>query len=282
MDQILEFINIDNRLEFLISFDYCTGDPLYTCAQWGDLYQELGEYGNEPTILNGDGDFDEDGYPDNHIWNSFANDTYSAYALIDHHMVVRYLFDMPSLYQFQYNFIPILLDLMEGCMDENACNYNSSAVYDDGSCFYQEECTNCNEYISQLACNADAQCMWMGDHCAENSGNCSQFSAQLECIAESGCFWMGDHCMTGSACSDPIAENFNPMAGATGVDDNSTCIYSPYLEFGCTYPPANNFNVDARVDDGSCEFSFNDVNADGIVDILDIIIILTELIEDEN
>ena len=108
MDEIIEFIDQDDRLEFLISFDFCTGDPLYTCEQWGNLYQELGDYGNYPTILNGDSDLDDDGMPDNHIWYSLANETYSAYALIDHHMVVRYLFDMPNYYQFLYNNIPIL------------------------------------------------------------------------------------------------------------------------------------------------------------------------------
>ncbi len=279
MDQILEFTNSNDQLEFLVSFDYCTGDPLFTCAQWGALYQELGDYGNLPTILNGDMDFDGDELPDNHLWNSFANDTYSAYVLIDHHMVVRYMFDMPNLYQFQYNYFPTLLNLMNGCTDSSACNYNPSAVYEDNSCIYQEECSDCNEYVSQLTCNNHALCMWMGDHCVENSGSCSQFSAQLECIAEPGCFWMGDHCMPGSTCFDPIAENFNPMAGATGLDDNTTCIYSPYLEFGCIYENANNYNPNARVDDGSCEFNYTDVNADGIVDILDIVIILSSLIE---
>ena len=282
MDQILEYFNQDDHLEFLVNFDFCSGEsPTFNCEEWGSLYQEFGEYGNQPTILNGDTDLDNDGMPDNYIWNSFANDTYSAYALIDHQMVIRYLFDMPNYYQFIYNYVPILLDNMNGCMNMAACNFSEAAVYDDGSCQYMEECNSCSEYINQLSCNGDPLCMWMGNHCADNTGSCSQFSAQLECIAESGCFWMGDHCMTGSSCFDPVADNFNPMAAATGLEDNSNCIYSPYLEFGCTYPPANNFNPEARVDDGSCEFSYNDVNADGIVDILDIIIILTSLIEPE-
>ena len=281
MDEIIEFIDQDDRLEFLISFDFCTGDPLYTCEQWGNLYQELGEYGNYPTILNGDSDLDGDVMPDNHIWYSLANETYSAYALIDHHMVVRYLFDMPNYYQFLYNYIPILIDEMEGCTSISACNFNESAVYDDGSCIFMEDCTDCSEFTSQLSCNENIQCMWMGDQCTDNTSSCSQYDTQLECIAETGCFWMGDHCMPGSACADPIAENFNPMAEAMGASDNSECIYSPFLEFGCTYPAAINFNVEAHIDDGSCEFSYNDVNGDGIVDILDIVIILTELIESE-
>ncbi len=282
MDQILQFTNTNEHLEFLVNFDDCTGaNPVYTCQEWGNLYQELGEYGNYPTILNGDDDLNQDGNPDHHIWNSFANNAYSAYAMIDHHMVVRYLFDMPNLYQFQYNYIPTLINTMYGCMDQSACNYNQTAVYDDGSCQYMEECNDCNEFFSQLTCNQISDCMWMGNHCVENSGLCSNYLSHLECIEQPGCFWMGDHCMQGSSCFDPIAENFNPMAAATGLDDNTTCIYSPYIEFGCTYPHAVNFNPDAIVDDASCQFSYNDVNADGIIDILDIVIILLAIIDSQ-
>ena len=81
MDQVLEYINNNQQLEFLVNFDYGTGDfPVYNCNEWGELYQELGEHGNEPTILNGDSDLNNDGIADHHIWNSFANETYSAYV----------------------------------------------------------------------------------------------------------------------------------------------------------------------------------------------------------
>ena len=41
-----------------------------------------------------------------------AGNSYSAYVMIDHHMVVRYLFDIPDLFQFQYNFLASLLYLL--------------------------------------------------------------------------------------------------------------------------------------------------------------------------
>ena len=96
----------------------------------------MGEFGNDPMILNGDEDLDGDGYPDHHIWNTLAGNTYSAYAFIDHNMVVRHLFETPNLNEFQNNYIPNLLDGIYGCTDENASNYDDSAGIDDGSCEY--------------------------------------------------------------------------------------------------------------------------------------------------
>ena len=192
-------------------------------------------------------------------------------------MVLKYKFDIPNLYDFQYIYIPNLLDGMYGCIDSEACNYEAGAVIDDQSCLYDNECSQCDDALNQNECMLIDGCMWMGDHCTENSGSCSQFSAQLECIAEPGCFWMGDHCMPGSTCFDPIAENFNPMAGATGLDDNTTCNYSPYLEFGCIYENANNYNPNANID--ITDMFLNNKNAKELVYGSDVIIDATDNIE---
>ena len=138
MDELLEYINENEHLKFIVSLDNNEINPmLYNCTEWGDLYSEYGDFGNDPMILNGDEDLDGDGYPDNHIWNTLSTaTTYSAYAFIDHNMVVRYMFDTPNLYDFQNNYIPNLLDGIYGCTDENASNYDVSAGIDDGSCEY--------------------------------------------------------------------------------------------------------------------------------------------------
>ena len=138
MDELLEDINGNEHLKFIVSLDYNEVDPmLYNCSEWGDLYSELGEFGNDPMILNGDDDLNDDGYPDHYIWNTFSPaTTYSAYAFIDHNMVVRYMFDSPNVYNFQYDIFPSLLGDLYGCTDENASNYDDSAGIDDGSCNY--------------------------------------------------------------------------------------------------------------------------------------------------
>ncbi len=270
MDDIIEFIDQNDYVKFIVSLDYIDIEPsYYSCQEWGNLYSELGNYGNDPLILNDD--------PDQKIWNMFAGSTYSAYALIDHNMTLRYKFDMPNIYDFQYNYIPSLLDELYGCIDSEACNYDENAGVDDGSCEYGESCLDCADFFSQLDCMSIPGCMWMGDHCMESSDNCMTFQNELDCLNAGGCYWMGDHCMAGDSCTDPIAYNYNPIADLLGENDGS-CIYSPYINFGCTYESALNFNNESNVDNGTCEYDFTDLNGDGDVNLLDILYIVNSIL----
>ena len=208
----------------------------------------------------------------------FAGSTYSSYAFIDHNMVLRYKFDMPNLYDFQYIYIPSLIDSMYGCTDSNACNYDESAVIDNESCQFGDACSDCENAQAQLECMQIDGCMWMGDHCMESSDNCMDFENQFDCMNQDSCYWMGDHCMSGSSCTDPIAFNYNPIADVLGDGDDSTCQYSSFLNFGCTYSNAINYDASANIDDGSCEYILADINNDGLIDILDIIQIVNIVI----
>ena len=116
--------------------------------------------------------------------------------------------------------------------------------------------------------------MWMGDHCMESNDECMSFDKQLDCMNQEGCYWMGDHCMAGANCTDPIAFNYNPIADLLGEGDNSTCQYSSFINFGCTYENAINFNESANVDDGSCEYLSGDVNSDDILNVGDIVLLV--------
>ncbi len=62
----------------------------------------------------------------------------------------------------------------EGCTDQNACNYLSSATIDDGSCEYNS-CLGCTD---QFACNYDpdasiddGSCDY-GEYCWDGSQRC--------------------------------------------------------------------------------------------------------------
>jgi hypothetical protein len=271
MDELIEVIEDYDEIQFVVSLDYSSNETdLYSCEEWKGLYIELGEYDNNPLILNGD--------PGHHIWNMFAGSTYSAYAFIDHNMILRYKFDMPNLYDFQYNYIPELVDAMYGCIDINACNYNENSVIDDESCQYDNECINCDDAENQLSCMDLDGCMWMGDHCMASNDNCMDFDNEFDCMNDTGCYWMGNHCMAGSNCMDPIAFNYNPIADALGTGDNSTCQYSSFINFGCTYIEAMNYNPNVNVDDGSCEYTFADLNGDGIINIIDVVQLVSIII----
>ena len=129
MDELIEFIKEYNDIQFLVSLDYNiegyqTDQEYYSCFEWAGLYTDLGSYDNNPLILNGD--------PEHHIWHMFSGTTYSAYAFIDHNMIVRYLLDEPNLNDFKFNYIPELLLEKYGCVDfEDVCmpgdiNFDSS------------------------------------------------------------------------------------------------------------------------------------------------------------
>ena len=272
MDELIEVIEEYEELEFLVSLDYSSNpSDEYSCNEWAVLYSNLGQYNNNPLILDGD--------PDHHIWNMFAGPTYSAYAFIDHNMVLKYKFDMPNLYDFQYTYIPNLIDSMYGCTDSNACNYEINSAYDDGSCNYEDECNACQDAENQLICMDIDGCMWMGDHCMESNDNCMSYNDEFNCMNNEACYWMGDHCMSGSNCTDPIAYNYNPIADMLGEGDNASCQYSSFINFGCTYEDAINFDPLANVDDGSCQYMYGDTNKDGSVNIFDIIEIVNIIME---
>ena len=135
----MNYTNQNEDIEYIVSLDYSLEEfSDFQCLEWGNLYEELGTYGNDPLILNGDTDFDSNGDYDHYIWNMFAGSTYSSYAIIDHNMVVRYLFDEPHLDNFQNIYLPGLVDEMYGCTDLDAINYDSNSVYDNNSCIYSD------------------------------------------------------------------------------------------------------------------------------------------------
>lgn len=101
-----------------------------------------------------------------------------------------------------------------GCTDPVACNYDTTATVDDGSCEY-----GCEGCADPNACNYDPNA--------------------------TGDFGFCDYSCVG--CTDPLACNFGPQFW---IDDGS-CDYTCE---GCTYPSALNYNAAAVTDDGTCMF----------------------------
>ena len=102
-----------------------------------------------------------------------------------------------------------------GCTYSEACNFNSAATVDDGSCLYPADFGWCNCQGNTL------------DAC----GTCGGQGIQ--------------------GCTDETACNYNPAANCPG--DN--CEYLSCLVFGCTQLSACNYDPDANADNGTCEFA---------------------------
>jgi len=148
-----------------------------------------------------------------------------------------------------------------GCTDLLACNYDTEAIEDDGTCTYVDFiCETCedglildndsdddgvcdsNEVVGcqdMAACNYDALATdvdgscWYAEMYYDCEGNCiNDIDGDGVCDADE---------LLG--CTTPNALNYNPEA----TDDDGSCIYT-----GCMDSSACNFNPDAIEDDGSC------------------------------
>ncbi len=129
----------------------------------------------------------------------------------------------------------VAIDIIEGCTDVNACNFDENANTNNGTCDYGE--TDCPD-----PCNAVLGCI---DPTALNydpTVNCDIGNCEYEDV-------LG--CMDANAC------NFD---GNATVDDG-TCDYGVSdcpepcnAVFGCLDPAALNYDDTANCDDGNCQY----------------------------
>ncbi len=161
---------------------------------------------------------------------------------------------------------------LAGCTDPTALNYDSAATIDDGSCEYLEDCTDniveiitdtqiwANE-ISWVIMDADSNVVTTGEGFNDND---SVFD--ILCLPD-GCYSLELY--------DSFGDGWN---GATiNIAANGTDIVFTTLEqgffttvsfgigdvdcgepqddiFGCTDPQALNYNPEATINDGSCDY----------------------------
>lgn len=136
-----------------------------------------------------------------------------------------------------------------GCLTPGDANYNAEATVDDGSCTgTPEEVFGCT---SPTAVNYNVEATQDDGTCIEPVPNvvygCTNSSA--ENFNESATDDDGSCVILG--CTDPTADNYN--AQATEDNPNDPCTF-PVI-FGCTDSDANNYNPEATSDDGTCTFT---------------------------
>ena len=184
----------------------------------------------------------------------------------------------PITYPWQW---PVNQNLILGCLDSTACNYNPDATNDDQSCEYplqyydcEGSCLNdldndgvCNE-LEILGCTDEIACNY--DNFATENYSCLYpiqfYDCNLNCLNDTDGDGVCDE-LEVFGCIDPEAYNYDIDA----TENNGSCI--DVFE-GCTDENAFNFNIDANTDDGSCvdiyegctdenSFNFNiDANTD--------------------
>ena len=133
------------------------------------------------------------GYYDDTTVNLIPNsgiDSYSCNGIIS---------DLISL-DIQYN-----SNIIVGCIDEQACNYDPFATEDDGSCLYFDACGVCDgDSTLCFGCIDETACNYGGNSITIDDGSCEYESC--------------------SGCTDSNACNFNPIF----IIDDGSCEYDCY------------------------------------------------------
>ena len=145
---------------------------------------------------------------------------------------------------------------VEGCMDSQACNYNMNANVENGSCGYEAITVTINQDNYSSDENTWDFSNDAGDVVASGTFN----SAEVCLVAGCYSFSMYDSYGDGMCCNygvgSYLVEDANGVALASGGEftfEESTSFCLPAFP-GCTDNVACNYNPDANLDDGTCEY----------------------------
>ncbi|MGB2039014.1 MAG: hypothetical protein ACPHVG_01810 [Flavobacteriales bacterium] len=183
-----------------------------------------------------------------------------------------------------------------GCMNPMACNYDEDSNADNGSCLYIDECGVCGgQGILMGACDCDGN---MLDALGVCGGGCeSDMDGDGVCDSEDECIGEVDEC---GVCNGPGAMfecgctmvpegdcdcdgNQLDAVGVCGgdcesdLDANGMCD----AEEGCMYSMALNYDDEATMDNGSCEFANvsdcpADIDGSGHINVNDLLVFLPQ------
>jgi len=181
-------------------------------------------------------------------------------------------------------------DAILGCTNPSAPNYNSNATCDDGSCEAEsqpgcdtqifEDYPWLSTYVNPNNCNGENVKVYTdnsyiflkietaqharlyyktGAYYCQDAPNysCTQVLGLHTLLAE----WSCSNC-SGGGCS-PLSCDIDPCSnGGTYIWNSSSCscILNETTQLGCTDPNANNYNVNANCNDGSCSYPTNPSN----------------------
>jgi hypothetical protein len=152
-------------------------------------------------------------------------------------------------------------------MDTEACNYNPDALVDNGSCIMPDADGECgcmeltilaDEYGDETTwdlVDADGIVLWSGGPYASDTT-----TVETGCFG-SGCFTFtiydsfgdGICCAYGAGSYDLVVDGVSVASGGEfGDEETTTFCQGPGA--GCTDSAACNYDVDATMNDGSCNY----------------------------
>jgi len=174
--------------------------------------------------------------------------------------------------------------IIEGCLDQSATNYNPSATQDNGSCEY---CNGDGSVLAQLYVCTFSNGAQVELQIVDDAGNEVAYISGLN----NGQIFYSTVCLQAGMCyTANMINNEGPFGWSNGyfwingtggqyinaepgaTDEFASQIFSidgtcgAVTIYGCTDPNANNYNQDATVEDGSCDYSIDcDLNTVSVV-----------------
>ena len=145
--------------------------------------------------------------------------------------------------------------IIEGCTDENACNYEPENNLDDGSCEFPPTNFDCfGNCLSDI--NNDGICDLFG---CMNADACNY--NELANIDDNNCEFSEINFDCDGNC---INIDCNGLCGGTAeLDDCGVCDGDNTICLGCTDLTACNYDNTALIDNGNCEFPEINFDCDG-------------------
>jgi hypothetical protein len=218
------------------------------------------------------------GFATNYYWSStefvFNKSWYQDFSN-------GYLFTNFKLYNYSVRAVRSFT-IANGCTDPTACNYDTTAIVDDGSCGYISGCTDStsSNYDASATCD-DGSCIACINGCTDTTA--SNYDSLATCD-DGSCTYNVLGCTDSTAysgynplantddgsciavvngCTDSTAySGYNPLANT----DDGSCIA---VVSGCTDSTAFNYNALANTDDGFCASAIGDNYQGGIIFYLD-------------
>ena len=130
------------------------------------------------------------------------------------------------------------IGVTSGCSEETACNYDSAATVDDGSCTYPE--------ATNLDC--DGNCL----NDADTDGICDEDEI-LGCTDDAACNYDATATDNDGSCTFPAADNLDCDGNCLNDADTDGICDEDEVP-GCTDDAACNYSASATDDDNSCTY----------------------------